>query len=107
MIIRCISDTGDALPAMSQDSAVGIDASTQFPVTVGLTYVVFAVTIYLGVAWYYIFDDDGHDWPTWCPAPLFDVSEGSVPPSWQIGYFRFSREDQYPILSLGRGSLVL
>lgn len=99
MIVRCTARTGDVLPSMSRDSSVGIDGSTEFPVTVGRSYLVFAMTIYLGVAWYYIMDDDGHAWPTWVPAPLFEVVDGSLPASWRVGYFHFGREDQYPIVS--------
>lgn len=84
---------------MSRDSSAGVDGSTACAVTPGRSYAVFAVTIYLGVAWYYILDDDGHEWPTRIPAPLFEVVDGSLPDSWRIGYFHFAREDQYPILS--------
>lgn len=99
MIVRAIATTGDVLPALSRDSAAGVDVDTDFPVTLSRTYAVFAVTIYLGMAWYYIFNDDGHPWPTWTPAPLFEVVDGAVPASWRLGYFNFSRENQYPILS--------
>ena len=99
MIVRATADTGDVLPAMSRDTAVGIDGSTEFPVTIGATYAVFAMTIYLGMAWYYILDDDGRPWPTWAPAPLFEIVDGSIPTSWRVGYFHFDRENQYPILS--------
>lgn len=57
------------------------------------------MTVFLGIAWYYVLDDDGHDWPTWIPAPLFDVDDGSLPRSWRVGYHRFDGEDQFPILS--------
>lgn len=99
MIVRATATTGEVLPALSRNSAVGVDATTEFPVTIGRTYAVFAVTIYLGIAWYYIFDDDNHQWPTWAPAPIFEVANGDLPPSWKVGYFNFSREDQFPILS--------
>jgi len=99
MIVRCVANTGEALPVMSRDSGRGFDADTEFPVSIGGSYAVFAMTVFLGIAWYYILDDDGNPWPTWAPSTLFEVNDGSLPPSWQVGYFRFSREDQYPILS--------
>ncbi len=99
MIACCTATTGEVLPAMSRDSSAGIDGSTEFPVTISRQYAVYAITIYLGVAWYYVLDDDGHDWPTWVPAPLFEVVDGSLPPSWRIGYFHFGKEDQFPIVS--------
>lgn len=99
MIVRCLSNTCETLPATSRDSALGINADTEFPITIGRSYEVFAMTVLLGIAWYYVLDEHGHDWPTWTPAPLFDVVDGTLPRSWRVGYFRFEGEDQYPILS--------
>ncbi len=99
MIVRCTTKTGDVLPAFAYDSKRGVTADTEFAVTPGRTYFVFGVTLLLGIAWYYVLDDDDHDWPTWIPAPLFDVVDGAIPASWIVGYFRFSRDDQYPLLS--------
>jgi len=99
VIVRSIANSGDVLPPTSRDRTVGIDENTEFPVTIGRSYPVFAMTIYLGVAWYYILNDDGHEWPTWAPAPLFELLDGSLPASWRLGYFHFSQERQFPILS--------
>jgi hypothetical protein len=84
---------------MSLDSARGVNSDTEFPVTVGRVYPVYAMTLFLGIAWYYVLDDDGHAWPTWIPATVFEVIDGSLPASWKVGYFRFGAEEQYPILS--------
>ena len=78
---------------------MGIDAGTHFAVTRGREYPVYAVTVLLGIVWYYVMDDDGDPYPIWAPGPLFDVVDGTLPPSWRMGYFRFSRDNQYPILS--------
>lgn len=91
MIVRCVANTGSLLPACAYDSKRGVNADTEFAVTPGRTYFVFGVTLLLGIAWYYVLDDDGHAWPTWIPAPLFDVVDGAIPASWVVGYFRFSR----------------
>lgn len=99
MIVRCLETTGHVLPIASHDPLQGVDADTVFAVTRGRDYYVYAITVFLGLTWYYLMDDDGHPWPTWVPAPLFDVIDGSLPPSWRVGYFRFSRDNQYPILS--------
>lgn len=99
MIVRCIETTGDALPSASRDPLQGIDMDTVFAVSQEREYPVYAVTVLLGITWYYVMDDDRHPWPTWVPAPLFDVVDGSLPSSWRLGYFRFARDDQYPILS--------
>jgi len=57
------------------------------------------MTVFLGIAWFYVLNDDGHDWPSWTPAPMFEVVDGSLPGSWKIGYFRFDRDNQFPIVS--------
>jgi hypothetical protein len=99
MIVLCMANSGDVLPLMSRDSAQGFDGETEFPITIGRTYYVYAMTFYLGIAWYYILNDDGHYWPTWTPAPMFEIIDGALPESWQVGYFNFGREHQYPIIS--------
>jgi len=99
MRVRCVAVDGSALPPTCYDPRQGIDAGTEFPVTFGRTYCIYAITVHLGMVWYYILDDVGDPWPTWMPAPLFDVEDGSLPATWRVGYFRFSRENQYPILS--------
>jgi hypothetical protein len=57
------------------------------------------VTIFLGIAWYYILDDDDHPWPVWSPSTLFDIEDGALPAGWRVGNIRFSPEEQYTILS--------
>lgn len=99
MIVRCIANTGATLPAVNIDPRRGYDRSTEFPLTVHVDYVVFAVTVFLGTAWYYVLDDDGLDWPTWMPASLFEIADGSLPHAWKFGYVRYSQEDQKAILS--------
>lgn len=99
MIVRCVATTGDSLPVSARDPALGINAETEFAVTRDREYEVFAVTVLLGTTWYYVLDDDGNPWPTWVPAALFDVVDGAIASSWRLGYFRFSRDEQYPILS--------
>lgn len=99
MIVRCTTKSANVLPTFAYSSKLGITAETEFAVTPRRTYLVFGVTVLLGIAWYYVLDDDGHFWPTWVPAPLFDIVDGTIPSSWIIGYFRFSRDDQYPMLS--------
>jgi hypothetical protein len=99
MIVRCIANSGSALPQANIDPRRGYDSATEFPLTIGRDYVVFALTTFLGTAWYYLLDDDGHAWPTWSPSALFDVVDGALPDSWIIGYFRVSTEDQGPLIS--------
>lgn len=99
MIVRCIGNTGDLLPPASRDPSQGFTSYTEFPLTVGKQYAVQAITVLLGITWYYVMDDDGHDWPNHMPATLFDVADGSLPDSWEVGYHRFTLDNQYPIVS--------
>jgi hypothetical protein len=99
VIVRCLTRDGSALPTYAQDARSGITAETEFPITPGREYVVFAVTVFLGMAWFYVLDDDGHPWPMWIPAPLTEVTDGAIPPNWRIGYVQFSRDKQHFVLS--------
>ena len=99
MIVRCTANSGAALPEANLDPRRGYDRTTEFPLTLGRDYTFFAITVFLGTAWYYVLDDDWLDWPTWSPSALFDVVDGAIPASWIIGYFRASAENQYPIIS--------
>lgn len=99
MIVRCIGNTGDLLPPASRDSSQGFTSYTEFPLTVGRSYAVHAITVLLGIMWYYVMDDDGHAWPNHMPATHFDLVDGSLPGSWELGYHRFSLNNQYPVVS--------
>jgi hypothetical protein len=99
MIVRCIGNTGELLPPASRDPSQGFSSYTEFPLTVGRSYVVHAITVLLGITWYYVMDDDGHAWPNHMPATLFDVVDGTLPDSWEVGYHRFAIDNQYPIVS--------
>jgi len=98
-MVRCVANTGASIQEANIAPEMGIDRSTEFPVTIDREYVVFAVTMFRGTAWYYVLDDDRRRWPIWKPASLFEVIDGSLPDSWIFGYFRFTHDDQYPILS--------
>jgi hypothetical protein len=99
MIVRCIANSGADLPVANIVPSRGYDRSTEFPLTIGRDYSVFALTVFLGTAWYYVLDDDGNPWPTWSPAALFDVVDGHIPHGWSCGYIRNSADDQYPVIS--------
>jgi hypothetical protein len=99
MIVRCLTTTAGGLPANAYDSNMGINPDTVFPVTPGQAYPVYAITILLGRAWFYIQNDDGLAWPTWTPASVFEILDGHMPASWILNYFRLAPDDQYPLIS--------
>jgi hypothetical protein len=52
---------------------------------VGKEYFVFAITIRLGHAWYYIADEDFVYYPILNPASLFEIVDGRVSSYWNVG----------------------
>lgn len=99
MRVICVNNVADWLPKSAEDPLDQVTEETDFPVTPGRSYLVFGVTQRLGLSWYYIIDDDQFEYPTWRPASLFEILDGSIPDSWEFGFFKFSREYQVPVLS--------
>lgn len=99
MIAKCRANTGRSLPSASRDPKRGLTATTEFPLTIGRSYPVYAVTVFLGITWFYVLDDDELSWPIWMPALLFDVTDGSLPDTWEFGHFRHADGGETPILS--------
>lgn len=54
MKIKCIANSGSALPSDCRNELVNITEETQFHLTIGKTYNVYGMTIFLGYIWYYI-----------------------------------------------------
>lgn len=100
MKVRCKANKGAALPLSCLDEAIGIIASSDFPITVDRDYTVYAITVYKGSTWYYVLDDDGHQYPVWHLAPLFEVVDPTLPASWEYGYVQpNSEETGFPLIS--------
>jgi len=89
------SDTPERIEKYWRDH--NLEAS--FPLSVGKDYLVQAVTVHLGLAWYYVHDDDDLEWPIWYPATLFTLRDGEIPVGWVMGYVHLGAENQYPVLS--------
>jgi hypothetical protein len=100
MRVTCLANTGRALPAVCLDSHRGLSIEKNFPLTVGLTYVVYAITMYRGFAWYYVLDDHQLPYRVWEPAPLFEVESGDIPQGWIVGYERPQNDELgFPVVS--------
>jgi hypothetical protein len=79
---------------------VGISYDTEFPLTIGETYVVYAITMFQGHCWYYVLDDNRLPYPVWELAPLFEIADPYIPRDWIYGYVRTSEQDEgVPIVS--------
>ena len=86
MKIKCVNNSGKALPQRLKDARLGLSEATQFHVTVGREYVVYGVTIFLGDVWYYICDDSFSYFPVWHPAIIFSVVDGRISRFWTAAY---------------------
>jgi hypothetical protein len=84
MKVLCTANRGEALPAHYLDPRIPRGPKNEFFVTVGRTYVVYALRFLSNQVWYYI-DDDHHEWyPIRKPAPLFQVIDPRLSKYWSI-----------------------
>jgi hypothetical protein len=84
MRIRCIANTGTFLPKSYIDPAQGYKKETEFPLTIGKDYTVYALKEWQGTVWYYICDDNYMYYPMQNPAPLFEVVDSRVSQYWRF-----------------------
>ena len=98
MIVKCTANSGADLPVSQLSPSSGFTERTDFPLSLGRTYHVFALTLFLGGTWYFVLDDDNLDWPVWAPAELFEIVDGSLPVGWRVGEVRGDR-GLYPVIS--------
>jgi hypothetical protein len=84
MIIRCIANTGASLPESYLNPGVYLTPKTQFNLTIGKEYIVYALRAYQENAWYYICDDNYTYYPMQNPAPLFEVVDDRVSKYWRL-----------------------
>lgn len=99
MKVRCVSNSGSFLPKECLDPRWGYSSETEFPLTTGRVYVVYAMTTQLAHLWYYVLDDNQLPYPVWQPSPLFDVVDGSLPGDWLINHHRSDNAGFYPLIS--------
>ena len=84
MKIRCIANTGAALPESYFLPHLCYQKETDFQVTVAKEYVVYALYEWEGKIWYYICDDNYTYYPIHKPAPLFEVLDDRVSKYWRF-----------------------
>ena len=100
MRVTCLASSGKSLPASCLDEPAGITRDTEFPLTIGAVYVVYAITTFHGHCWYYVFDDNRQPYPVWRLAPLFEISDPLLSPDWVVGYVRKGQDDEgFPLIS--------
>ncbi|MBD1939013.1 hypothetical protein [Microcoleus sp. FACHB-68] len=84
MKIRCITNSGAALPEIYLDSRVNRSKETVFRLTVGKEYVVYALHEAGGAVWYYICDDHYMYYPQEHAAPLFEIVDNRLSHYWRF-----------------------
>ncbi|MCU0517763.1 MAG: hypothetical protein MUC60_13045 [Oscillatoria sp. Prado101] len=84
MRIRCMANTGASLPENYLNQSVFITERTEFNLTVGKEYIVYAFYEWKGEIWYYICDDNYTYYPMQNPAPLFEVVDDRVSKYWRV-----------------------
>jgi hypothetical protein len=82
MRVRCASNSGSRLPEEYLDPAANLHRSTNFPLTIGAEYAVYAVLIRPGGVWFQLSDDNELPYPMAYPAPLFDIVDGRPSRHW-------------------------
>jgi len=84
MKIRCIANTGEALPEKYIDPPRGYTKKIKLALTIGKEYVVYAIREWQGSIWYYICDDIFSYYPMENPAPMFEVVDSRVSKYWRF-----------------------
>lgn len=97
MKVRCLSNRGVSLPQGYADGVIGYDQDRIFALKVGKDYVVYALIVHLGDLWYYVLDERGVRYPTWYPAPLFEIIDRRLSRFWVIGTEARDTQPQYVV----------
>jgi hypothetical protein len=85
MRVKCVSNRGKDLPQKLIDSFMAFPES-EFNLTIGNEYTVYAISIWRNSINYLIVTDDAID-PSWEFADLFYVVDHKLPSSWYFQYF--------------------
>jgi hypothetical protein len=91
LVVRCRANDLGEVPESFLDERRGFVRMSELPLTVGRSYVVFAITNSVGGFWYYVLDDDDRGVPLLYPSAVFDVEEAVVPTGWVVGHGRSTR----------------
>jgi len=84
MKIRCIANKGADLPENYLNPPLDITKETEFKLTVGKEYTVYAISEWEGNLGYYICDERYTYYPLENPAPLFEIIDGRYSRYWQV-----------------------
>ena len=83
MRIRCLATTGNHLPAAYLAAPLGLTNRTEFDLTVGKEYVVYAIDTIDDRTYFFICADSFTNYPMRVPAPLFETIDGTRSKHWK------------------------
>jgi hypothetical protein len=81
MKARCVAFRASELPSEVRERAK-LEDDYAFSVSVGKTYIVYAVSVFRDVLWYCICDDGYVHFPAWTPAGLFEIADSRISRYW-------------------------
>lgn len=86
MRVKCKWSKGDVLATPYVDSRIPRDNTTDWFLTTGKEYVVYAMQCCEGKTWYYIMDDHDLWFPIMKPAPLFEIVDSRLSSAWRVAF---------------------
>jgi hypothetical protein len=88
MKVRCKSNRGEDLVPPYYDPQIGRPNGHRFALTIGRSYVVYALGFGDPGTWVYIADDVFVDGPRRYPLCLFEIEDDSVSQTWSVAFER-------------------
>ncbi len=85
MIVECALNDQSKLPEHLRRTPPLFEEGL-LPLEVGRRYTVYAVAVFAGEPWFYVFDETGIDYPVWQPSAVFFVVDGRMPACWVFGF---------------------
>lgn len=82
-----MGNTGGFLPKNYISKQEGLLLETEFNVSIGAVYTVYALEVENSLIRFYICDDAYTYYPMWHPAPLFEVIDNRIPSCWRCAYY--------------------
>ena len=100
MRVKCKWKKGDELAAVYVDTRIHWDNITEWYLTKGKEYVVYAIDSYSGQTLYYIVDDDEQWFPIMKPATLFEIVDSRPSSLWRVNFRPLRNSPEEWILTL-------
>lgn len=84
MIVKLIIDSVKDAPKEIRESGYFLSDDTKINRELNKTYEVYGISVYMGIAFIYIWDDGFLDW---LPSSFFSVVDTTIPSDWKCNIF--------------------